>query len=176
MQYRLPKRHFFAILLAGGFFAAAISFYILAGQPASWALAMPYAATVMLAAGLYVVGRFLVFGTLYHLGDDYSDLTFTVFRVYQKTSSPIARFALDGSEELIAYDRRGRKQLKKRKKIGVYTANLIPQGYYAMTCQRDGEDCFILLELDATAKDALKARIDRARKIASFDQDPKEEL
>ena len=176
MQYLLPKRRFLPTLLAAAFLASAISCYILAKMNAVGALFMPYLATLSLAAALYTVGRFLVFGIVYCLGDDYADLSFTVHRVYQKTSTKIAQIELDGNEELTPYDKSGRKKLRRRKKLGVYTANLVLQGYFALTCTLDGIEGFILLELDKTAKDLLEARIQRAKLIHTIDQDPKETI
>lgn len=157
MQYLLPKKRFLPILLIGILVAAAISF--------------PYVTAVFIGASLYIIGRFLAFGTLYRLGDEYTDLTLTLYRVYKTTSTPIASVELDGTEKLILLDKIGKKELKKKKKLGVWTANLIPDGYYALICKgSDSQTGYILLELNDYAKNAIEERIIRAGTIYSVDK------
>ena len=170
MQYKLPKRRFLPILLTGAFVSALLSLYILSRIFTVAAYLFPYGAALFLVMALYTVGRFLVFDTLYHLGDDYADFAFTVYRVYKTTSSPIAKVELFGKEELILLDRRGKKRLKKKKKLGVYTANLIPNTLYALFCEIDGVEGYILLELDEFAKNKINERIARAAHTYAIDE------
>ncbi len=169
MQYRLPQKRFLPILLIGAFLSAAIAFYILSRQNALLMLLFPCITAALIVASLYTVGRFLAFGTLYRLGDDYTDLTFTVFRIRETSSTPIAAIELHGHEKLILLDKTGKKLLKKQKRLGVFTANLIPDGCYALTCEIDGTTGYILLELDHYAKKAIEERIARAKTIYSVD-------
>ena len=170
MQYRLPKKRFLPILLIGALVAAILSFCILSRLNTPLALFFPYVAAVLFAAILFLIGRFLVFGTLYHLGEAYTDLTFTVYRTQKTASTPIARIELCGNEALILLDKQGKKAIRNKKKLGVYTANLIPDGYYALTCEIDGAVGYILLELNDYAKNALTDRIARAKAIYAIDQ------
>jgi len=169
MQYLLPKKRFLPILLIGFFVAAAISFYILSRPHDILVLLFPYVTAVLTVASLYTVGRYLAFRTLYRLGDDYTDLTFTVYRVYQTTSTPIASFEFKGNEALIFLDKAGKKRVKKEKRLGIFTANLIPDGCYALMCEADSQTGYILLELNEYAKNAIEERIRRAKTIYSVD-------
>lgn len=173
MQYLIPKKRFLPILLIGILVAAAISFYILSRPHAVLVLLFPYVTAVFIVASLYIIGRYLAFGTLYRLGDEYTDLTLTLYRVYKTTSTPIASVELDGTEKLILLDKIGKKELKKKKKkkLGVWTANLIPDGYYALICKgSDSQTGYILLELNDYAKNAIEERIIRAGTIYSVDK------
>ena len=169
MQYRLPKKRFLPILLISAFLAAILSFYILSRQREILSLLFPYVTAIFTVALLYVIGRYLAFGMLYQLGEDYTDLTLTIRRLHQTSSLPIASIEFYGSEELICWDKQGKKRLKKEKRLGVYTANLVPDGCYALVCKIDGRSGYILLELNGYAKQAVEDRITRAKNIYSVD-------
>ena len=169
MQYKLPKRRFLPILLTGEFVAAIFSFYIVSRLFPIVAPFFPYAMTFLVGASLYTIGRFLVFDTLYCLSDEYTDFTFKIYRIHQTTSTPIATLAFTGEEALFLFNKSGRKRLKKKKKLGVYTANLIPKDAYALTCTMDDKEGYILLELDPLAKEAIAACIARAKRVYTLD-------
>lgn len=170
MQYRLPKKPLLPILLAGVLVAAAISFYLLSRPYAALVLLFPYLSAVVIVAVLYLFGRYLVFDTVYRLGDGYTDLTLTILRVHQRTSTPIAKIELCGNETIVLLDKTGKRTLKKQKKLGVYTVNLAPKACYALTCTLEGEEGYVLLELDAYAEKTLSDRIKRAKAIYTIDR------
>ena len=89
---------------------------------------------------------------------------------YDLGAKVIAKVEFFGKEELILLDRRGKKRLKKKKKLGVYTANPIPNTLYALFCEIDGVEGYILLELDEFAKNKINERIARAAHTYAIDE------
>ena len=169
MKYPLIQKRLFPFLLIGVSVAMTISFYVLSRNDAAFSMTMPYVSAGCVVFVLYVIGRFLAFRLLYSLGEDYVDLSFTVYRIRETTSTAIFKIELSGNETLVPFDKKGKKSLKKKKKLGVFTQNLIPTYPYALTCEVDGVEGYILLELNEAYKKAIEARIERARRIASFD-------
>lgn len=165
MQYLVPKKRLLPILFIGFFLASAISFYILSRPHPILIWLFPYVVAILTVAALFVFGRYLAFGILYWLGDDYTDLTFTVYRVYQTTSTPIFSLDFNGNERLILLNKSGKKTVKKKKRLGIFTANPVCPNRYALMY----ESGYILVELDAYAKAAIEERITRAKTIYTID-------
>lgn len=171
MHYKLTKKPFLPILLIGFLVAFTLSFYILSRNHAPLILATPYVAAGCVVTVLYTVGRYLAFGLVYTLGEDYTDTAFKIFRLRDTTSSVILAIDLCGDEEIVFLDKSGKKYLKGYKRSGVYTQNMLTPDRYALTTEEDGTRGYLVLELTPAAKEKLAEKIAHAKRINTFDQD-----
>lgn len=167
MQYRVPCRRGGALLVCCLLLGAAFSLLALTFFDLDLLFHASAALLLMIFSAL-LARRYLFSTLLYRLSEEYVSPGLDFYRLDSKGSHHLGRIVLEGTEELLSLDRRGRKACRGVKKSGNMTANLLPKGVYALFYTDDeGLRRYVLLEAEPFFVEVLRAEIAHAARLYS---------
>ena len=159
MQYRVPKKVKTVLLLIAVSASAGCSLLVMAAMGIAIPSLLVSASLFFFAFDAYLMMRFVLFDCAYRLGEEYSDFSVSFYYLTKKGSRFIKTVEFSGKEELLPWDKNGRKAIKNRKKRLHMTSNLIPDKAYVLLFEDNGEKVYALLELQQAFAHALRQKI-----------------